>query len=604
MCGIAGEFSYGANAAAVDSEALVRVRDAMRLRGPDGAGLWLGADQRIGLAHRRLSIIDLAARSDQPLHRSDGSAVIVFNGEIYNYRTLRTELIDAGVVLKTEGDTEVVLELLCREGVSGLRRLRGMFSLGFYDLAASTLILARDPYGIKPMYYADRGGQIAFASSVKALAQHGNISAQRDAAAEVGFLLYGSVPEPLTYLSAVRALPPGSALIVAAGRSPQLRVVQNLREAFVQPMSEASPEILHAALLDSVKQHLEADVPVGAFLSAGVDSGALLGLMRDAGAKEVQTLTVRFQEFAGLAVDEGVLAAEVAAHYQAKHSECWVTEADFAGDLGSFLSAMDQPSIDGMNTWMVSKATAALGLKVALSGVGGDELLGGYASFSDIPRWQKRFGGLAKLPGITAVARALTPLANALGLHPKAPGMLEFAGSLKGLYLLRRGLFLPSELKQFIAPDRLQYGAARLAECTAEAWAMPEQIRDSFAQVAYLEATRYMRNQLLRDTDWASMAHSLEVRTPLVDRVLLETFMPARVSVQAIGGKRLLGSAPKQPLPEHIINRPKTGFTTPVPGWQQNITELQGWKRYPSLQKADTPWARRYAAALLGLSQT
>ncbi len=601
MCGIAGEFSYGANAPAVDADALVRVRDAMRLRGPDGAGLWLSSDQRIGLAHRRLSIIDLAARSDQPLHRSDGSAVIVFNGEIYNYRALRKELINAGALLKTEGDTEVVLELLCREGINGLRRLRGMFSLAFYDLAARTLILARDPYGIKPMYYADRGGQIAFASSVKALAQHGKISGERDAAAEVGFLLYGSVPEPLTILSAVRALPPGSALIVEAGRSPQLRVVQNLIEAFVQPELQASQETLQAALLDSVKHHLEADVPVGAFLSAGVDSGALLGLMRDAGATDVQTLTVRFQEFAGLAVDEGVLAAQVAAHYQASHNECCVSEADFASDLGAFLSAMDQPSIDGMNTWMVSKVTAALGLKVAISGVGGDELLGGYSSFSDIPRWQKRFGGLAKLPGIATVARVLSPLANALGLHPKAAGMLEFAGSLEGLYLLRRGLFLPSELGQFIAKDRLQYGAARLAECTADAWAVPEHVHDSFAQVAYLEATRYMRNQLLRDTDWASMAHSLEVRTPLVDRVLLESFMPARSSVQAIGGKRLLGGAPKQPLPLHIINRPKTGFTTPVPGWQQNITELQGWKRYPSLQKDGTPWARRYAAALFGL---
>ena len=601
MCGIAGEFSYGANAPAVDIDALVRVRDAMRLRGPDGAGLWCSADQRIGLAHRRLSIIDLAARSDQPLHRSDGSAVIVFNGEIYNYRALRKDLIDAGAVLKTEGDTEVVLELLCREGIRGLRRLRGMFSLGFYDIAARTLILARDPYGIKPMYYADRGGQIAFASSVKALAQHGKISREPEAAAEVGFLLYGSVPEPLTALSAVRALPPGSALIVEAGSSPQLRSVQALSEAFVHPCAEASTEALQAALLESVQHHLEADVPVGAFLSAGVDSGALLGLMRDAGTTDVQTLTVRFQEFAGLAVDEGVLAAEVAAHYQATHSECWVSEADFASDLSAFLSAMDQPSIDGMNTWMVSKATAALGLKVALSGVGGDELLGGYSSFSDIPRWQKRFGLLAKLPGIAVLARALTPMANALGLHPKAPGMLEFAGSLEGLYLLRRGLFLPSELRQFIAPDRLQYGAARLAECTAEAWAMPEQIHDSFAQVAYLEATRYMRNQLLRDTDWASMAHSLEVRTPLVDRVLLESFMPARVSVQAIGGKRLLGGAPKKPLPAHIVNRPKTGFTTPVPGWQQNITELQGWKKFSSLQKAGTPWARRYAVALLGL---
>ena len=339
-------------------------------------------------------------------------------------------------------------------------------------------------------------------------------------------------------------------------------------------------------------------MPVGAFLSAGVDSGALLGLMRDAGAKEVQTLTVRFQEFAGLAVDEGVLAAEVAAHYQAKHSECWVTQADFANDLSAFLSAMDQPSIDGMNTWMVSKATAALGLKVALSGVGGDELLGGYASFSDIPRWQKRFGGLAKLPGITAVARALTPLANALGLHPKAPGMLEFAGSLEGLYLLRRGLFLPSELKQFIAPDRLQYGAARLTECTAEAWAMPEQIHDSFAQVAYLEATRYMRNQLLRDTDWASMAHSLEVRTPMVDVALHRALAPMLSQFQNGAGKRWIAGSPIQPLPEHIWKRAKTGFATPVAAWLKTDPQFDGWRKYRFLSAKRQHWSRRFAVAI------
>jgi asparagine synthase (glutamine-hydrolysing) len=604
MCGISGEFSFGAGAAPIDIEALIRVRDAMHLRGPDGVGLWTSADGHVGLAHRRLSIIDLAARSDQPLLRADGSAALVFNGEIYNYRALRQQLLEQGAVLKTEGDSEVVLELLAREGIAGLRKLRGMYALGFYALSTRTLILARDPYGIKPLYYADRGGLISFASSVKALAAHGEISRARDPAAEVSFLMFGSVAEPLTWLSAVRALPPGGALSICAGTGrQQATIFQSLSEIFSLAPQQTSAEALQAALLDSVKHHLEADVPVGAFLSAGVDSGALLGLMRDAGAHDIQTLTVRFREFAGLDVDEGVLAAQVAQHYQASHHEHWVSEADFTGDFSAFMQAMDQPSIDGMNSWMVSRATRALGLKVAMSGLGGDELLGGYSSFQDIPRWQRRFGGLARLPGTSTVARWLTPMANALGLHPKAPGMLEFAGSLAGLYLLRRGLFLPSELSQFMDKERLQFGSARLAEQTAQAWAIPENMLknrgDSFAQVAYLEATRYMRNQLLRDTDWASMAHSLEVRVPLVDVALLSQFMPANATVQRLGGKKILGTAPKLALLDAVINRPKTGFTTPVPRWQQSMAELQGWRRYPSLQKPNTPWARRYAVALL-----
>lgn len=323
--------------------------------------------------------------------------------------------------------------------------------------------------------------------------------------------------------------------------------------------------------------------------------------MRDATPAAIPTLTIRFHEFQNRAEDEGALAQTVAAHYSASHHEHWVNQAEFEADLPGFLAAMDQPSIDGMNSWMVSKAMHTQGVKVALSGLGGDELFGGYSSFTDLPRWRRRFASLSELPGMAALARFLAPTAIALGLHPKAPGMLEFAGTLLGRYLLRRGLFLPAELNQFITKDRLAFGSARLAELCGECWAVPAGISDDFAQVAYLEASRYMRNQLLRDTDWASMAHSVEVRVPLVDFSLCERLMPAREKFQSGAGKRLLGQAPKTALPEQIINRPKTGFTTPVPDWQQSISSLQAWRRYPSLTRANTPWARRYAMALLDL---
>jgi asparagine synthase (glutamine-hydrolysing) len=618
MCGIAGEFSYGASAPRINVEALTRVREAMWRRGPDGFGQWISSDQSIGFAHRRLSIIDLAARSDQPLHRASGDAVLVFNGEIYNYKQLRAELQAAGAALQTEGDSEVVLELLTREGAGALKKLRGMYALGFYDARSQTLILARDPYGIKPLYYADQNGRISFASSVKALAQHGELSCQVDIAAKIGFMMYGSIPEPLSSLSVVQALPPGNVFVIKRGHAPELFRVQSLADLYSMSsikldgrapssakrgrQTSATQELVQASLLDSVRAHLEADVEVGAFLSAGVDSGALVGLMRDCGAKSIKTMTIRFSEFANQSVDEGVLAAKVAKLYGAMHAEHFVNAEEFIADFPAFMAAMDQPSIDGMNTWMVSKAVHALGLKVALSGLGGDELIGGYGSFADIPRWQRRFGWLAKMPAARGFGQLLAPIARNFGLHPKAVGMFEFAGSLQGLYLLRRGLFLPSELGEFFEPEELLVGLQKLLQATQSAWAIPDSLRDSFAQVSYMESSRYMRNQLLRDTDWASMAHSLEVRVPLVDATLLAALMPQREWLQTLGGKRLLGSAPSTPLPDEIINRSKTGFTTPVSAWQQSLPELCGWKKYSSLQAKHTPWARRYAAALLEIA--
>lgn len=603
MCGIAGEFSYGEQASGVNLTALLRVREAMQQRGPDGAGLWHDQTHRIALAHRRLSIIDLATRSDQPLLSSDQDAVLVFNGEIYNYRTLRAELLAQGVALRTTGDSEVVLELLQREGISALRKLRGMYALGFYQKSTKRLILARDPYGIKPLYLADHNGKLIFASSVKALKHHSEVSPERDAAAEVGFLLYGGIPEPLTQLTAVRALPPGQAICFTAGAAPKSHTFQALSSAFLAEPQALSSVQIQAEIAESVRLHLEADVDVGLFLSAGVDSGALLGLMRDATAARIPSLTMRFREFENRAEDEGVLAQTVAQHYGADHHAHWVTQAEFEADLPNFLAAMDQPSIDGMNSWMVSKAMHALGVKVALSGLGGDELFGGYSSFSDIPRWRRRASALSRIPGVAAIGRVLAPVALAFGLHPKAPGMLEFAGTLLGLYQLRRGLFLPAELHQFIAKDRLAFGSARLAELCADSWAVPQGITDDFAQIAYLEASRYMRNQLLRDTDWASMAHSVEVRVPLVDYSLCARLMPARENFRAGAGKRILGEAPKTPLPELILNRPKTGFTTPVSSWQQSTPCLQAWRRFPSLTRNNTPWARRYAVALMELER-
>jgi asparagine synthase (glutamine-hydrolysing) len=325
------------------------------------------------------------------------------------------------------------------------------------------------------------------------------------------------------------------------------------------------------ALLDTVRHHLVADVPVGVFLSAGIDSGALVGLMRDAGQQDIQSVTLAFGEFRDRPEDEAPLAEEVARLYGTRHTTRTVTEAEFNADLPRILEAMDQPSIDGINTWFVAKAARELGLKVAISGLGGDELFGGYPSFRDIPRWVGLLAAPARMPLLGKAARiAAAPLVRALGGSPKAPGMLELGGSYEGAYLLRRGLFMPWELGQVLATDVVAAGLRRLSPLRLIAKALEPCPRAPHARVAVLETSLYMRNQLLRDADWASMAHSLEVRTPLVDGPLLSRFAHHAGRPPVAAGKQLLGEIPHRPLPAGIMRRPKSGFAVPIEIWMRS----------------------------------
>ena len=364
--------------------------------------------------------------------------------------------------------------------------------------------------------------------------------------------------------------------------------------------AETADEV-RSALLDSVRHHLVADVPVGAFLSAGIDSGALVGLMRDAGQHDIQTVTLAFGEFRGRPEDEAPLAEEVARLYGTSHTTRIVTETEFIADLPRILDAMDQPSIDGINTWFVAKAARELGLKVAISGLGGDELFGGYPSFREIPRWVGLLAAPARVPLLGKVARmAAVPLGGAAGASPKLAGMLELGGSYAGAYLLRRGLFLPWELGQVLAPDVFAEGLRRLAPLRRIAEVIEPRPRAPHAKVATLETSLYLRNQLLRDTDWAGMAHSLEVRTPLVDAVLLRKVAGAAAATRRSRPgvtKASLALSPSRRLPERIVSRAKTGFTTPIGRWLQSAS----LPRPPAGRHQVEPtahWSRQWAERL------
>jgi len=504
----------------------------------------------------------------------DGRFVVVFNGEIYNYRQLRTELERDSAHFRTTSDTEALLHLYARYGAEMVHRLRGMFAFAIWDQERRSIFLARDPYGIKPLYTANDGSTFRFASQVKALLAGGHVSHDPEPAGIVGFHLFGSVPEPFTLYRDVRGLPAGHTQWVDAEGPREPKPFANLAEVLAKTAANPRPaaelrEQVRAGVLESVRAHLLADVEVGLFLSAGVDSGALLGLMRDAGQHEICAITLAFEQFRGTADDEAPLAARVSEQYGAQHTVRHLSETEFVEDLPRILEAMDQPSIDGVNAWFVSKAAKEAGLKVAISGLGGDELLGGYPSFLDLPRWRRQFGLLAGVPGLGLLARKLIG-GVAPGFsrsRPKALGILEYSGTWAGSYLLRRGLFLPNELADVMDAEIARDGLRRLKPLRRLSESLIPDPSSDVARVCVLESAHYMRNQLLRDADWAGMAHGLEIRVPLVDFTLLGALACSIHTLTLGAGKAALAKAPVVPLPSEIVTRAKSGFSVPTGAW-------------------------------------
>ena len=590
MCGIAALFAYHTDAPPVTLGELMEINKAMLRRGPDGGGHWIDDASRVGLAHRRLAIIDLSTDAAQPMV-IDGVGGdkaryrITYNGEIYNFQALRAELEGQGVVFRTRSDTEVILRLYERDGAAMAAKLRGMFALVIWDALAGKLFLARDPFGIKPLYYADDGRTLRAASQVKALLAGGRAGhAGPNPAGHVGFALFGSVPDPHTLYADIEALPAGATLTVERGGArTETRYFEPAKvlaegEAAAKDQGPDAPVMstaeLRDLLLDSVRHHFVADVPVGVFLSAGRDSATIAALAAEDQGADLRTFTLGFEEFEGSAYDEVPLAERIARHYGTRHRTERIARLHFDAALPEILHAMDQPSIDGVNTYFVARVAAHGGLKVALSGLGGDELFAGYDSFRQVPRMA---GLLGLVPGMGLLGRALRVVAGSMVAamtSPKYAGVLELGGSYAGAYLLRRGLFMPWELPHIMDPEMARAGWERLQpmmrlDATAAGVSAPRN------KVRALEMSWYMLNQLLRDADWAGMAHSLEIRVPLVDPVLLQRLAPALGRAGA-PDKAAMAATPMKPLPGAVLARPKTGFFVPVERWTRENAERGG----------------------------
>lgn len=569
MCGIAGYCSLKEKY--FPGQAIQqRMLHLLERRGPDGSGAWTESKNRVALLHRRLSIQDLSETGAQPMLSDDGRLAITFNGEIYNVAQLRIWV--PNYPFKGTSDTEVLLALYQKFGRKMLEYVRGMYAFAIWDDRNQGLFLARDPYGIKPLYLAETSDGIWFCSQVKPLLEVPGIDLSPEPAGHAGFFLWGSIPEPYTLYCGIRSLRSGHSLWLQRGSEPQYSQFASIAGIFARDTQiapeESGPELLQDALRDSVRAHFVADTPVAIFLSAGLDSSTILGVaagnLPPAG---LNCLTLGFDAFQNSAADETAEATEIAQHYGVAQHIQWVAQTDFEAESIRFLKAMDQPTIDGVNTYFVAKMARDAGFKVALSGIGGDEMFGGYGSFRQIPRMMhvaralggsRRFGGFIRKRTAGIFERVTSP---------KYAGVLEYGGCIEGAYLLRRSLFMPWELPHVLDPDLADAGLKELEHSDYERKEL-EKLKGLplHLQISFLESTRYMRNQLLRDADWAGMAHSLEIRTPLVDQFLLKQLSPL-LSSKNPPTKLAMAATPAKPLPQSILHRKKTGFGVPVREW-------------------------------------
>lgn len=564
MCGIAGWIDPQVHPDVLRA-GVQRMCDAMVHRGPDDGGIDLGIGMALGM--RRLAIFD-PANGQQPLRSPDSRYTLVFNGAIYNHPDLRRELAAAGWSFRTRCDTEVLLAAYVHWGEACLARFRGMFAFAIWDRRENSLFLARDPFGIKPLYCREANGALVFASELNALVAGGTFAAEIDPGAAADFLGWLAVPAPRTIYRGVISLRPGECATFRQGRL-TLRRAWRFPAANPAAVCRDATEFtaaLREKLEDTIRAHGAADVPVGAFLSGGLDSASVVGLMRHTGADQLRTFAVTFPD-AGYS--EAPEAAEAARYFGTAHTEFELTGARVARDLGKICAAFDQPTGDGLNTWYASAAARAGGVTVALSGLGGDELFGGYPSFRDIPRLARLLPVWRSLPE-SLRRSAVGWLERGDTRRRKLADLLGSARNAHEIGALQRRVFPSTAARSLLAPEAAAASSGTFHPALAEIAA--EVPGDRLFEIASAwELRTYMTDVLLRDSDVMSMRHSLELRVPFVDRVLLQWLWQQPAAWKAGRGepKASLYAAVRDLVPSSLEHRRKRGFTLPLAVWMK-----------------------------------
>ncbi len=532
MCGIAVHFNSSGQATPLDL-------DLIRHRGPDSRGEWASPDGRCWLGSTRLAIVDVSPTGAQPMIDPATGSVLVANGEIYNHRTLR-ERLGPKVSWKGTSDTETLLQGYARWGHEVVDHLKGMFAFAIYDAARNEVFLARDRLGIKPLYYEINREGIRIASEVKMLVTGPETIAAKSISA---YLQWGACPERRLLYSGVQVLPAGHAMTIGAQGQIKTWRYWPARKAFVSSLENVVPR-LRDLIERAVEEHLLSDVPVASFLSGGIDSSVVTAIAARKLEKKLQTYSVGFDlaEF-----DETAIAQEIAQRYGTDHHRIQLSEEEVIHSVTEAVGKLDLPSVDAINTYIVSRAVAAHGVKVALSGLGGDELFGGYPSFRDVPRLQL----MAALPRFL---RRIIGFARNTG---ERLADLPSTGDAVELARWRRRFFTDEMIRRAGLPPESAPFESSVA------------LPDDFARISWAELTGYMRRMLLRDADQMSMAVSLEIRVPFLDHELVEYVLglPADVKRRYSGVKGLLVEACRDLLPPSVYERPKAGFVLPMKPW-------------------------------------
>ncbi|NJM74457.1 MAG: asparagine synthase (glutamine-hydrolyzing) [Acaryochloridaceae cyanobacterium RU_4_10] len=589
MCGIAGILTQNGREENLDIP-IQRMQQALQHRGPDDRGIFIAPDRQAAIAHTRLAILDLSSAGHQPMCTPDGRYWITFNGEIYNFRELRQIQIDRGETFHSQTDTEVILKLYQRLGSNCVQALRGMFAFAIWDDLEKTCFLARDPLGIKPLYYWQSGSSLVFASELKSILATQLPSRCLSVDGLYGYLTSGSVPEPHTLIEGIYCLEAGHWLRWHAGELSQ----QRYWSMDFTPATISQPEavqIVRDALVDSIQHHFISDVPVGIFLSGGIDSTAVVALARQTQTQDVRTYSIAFEEERW---NEGEVAQKVADRFGTEHTEYTMTATLGRELFPQFLKTLDQPTIDGFNSFCVSQLARKDGTRVVLSGVGGDELFGGYLSFQKVPQ-MVRLG--KQIQGLGAIRSTVGMGLERWGTSTRTRRLgdwLQQAPTSATAYGCVRGIFSHWEACTLLQ----QYVGDSILPSRDRPTHLPH-LPTLEDEVSFLELNRYMRNQLLRDSDVMSMSCGLELRTPLADRVLLEAIASIPSQLRLSPGKQIAIDAVPE-LPSWVVNRPKQPFAFPFEQWlagewQDLLHDFKHNRKKIPLKN----WSRRWSLSIL-----
>ena len=576
MCGIAGLLDFDITQPSENPGRILRLMlDSIRHRGPDDRGEELIPSENgptLHLGHQRFSIIDLSPGGHQPMPNADQSLWLSTNSEIYNYKELREELSDK-FRFNSQSDTEVLLKAYEHWGLDCLEKLRGMFAFAVWDSKNQSLILARDRLGIKPLYYLSTEKQFLFASEVRALLATGLSDKTINPTGLYHYLSFGHLKSPETLIENIQELKPGHYLIV--DRDGNFKETRYWHPLDALNTSDNDGQAIQDILQESVKYRQVSDVPIGAFLSGGIDSSAIVSHMTGTSDNPITTLTIGFKE---KEFDESEHSAEISGLFKTNHQLLTLDEEQLLESLPAAINAMDQPTIDGINTFLISRAANEAGLKVVLSGLGGDELFGGYPSFRLVPKLLERKKWLKVYPKFllnlgTRILKSSLPVDQGIKLEHWLNGKLSGAHE----YFLIRALYCQDQVFELFNDQSLaEKETLKNFESTKESLSL-DKLNGDFNLISYLETTHYLQNMLLRDTDMMSMAHPLEVRVPFMDHKLVEYMfnMPAHLKKLTGTPKALLVDSLKPALPDSIVHRKKMGFTLPFEPWMRGAMKSE-----------------------------